>query len=221
MKKFHNKAFGIIVLAMLATAPLSMSYSFADDSSESKQKITKSTKSNQEGLRAILTEKVVDGKLQVKRFALPENLSENDMNRMISFKGETSGWAYVKQKAYQSGIILFDGKASKVGKNLWEISTRGTLQVQDKTFDLDLKGKSNGSRVVMQGTAQGGELVYKVVFSGKMVEAGSETFAVIFTNSGLKNPESGHVIKIDQIGELTMDSHGKANHGFGKSVLVG
>lgn len=207
---------------MLATAPLSMSYSFADDSLESEQKMTESTKSNQkEELRAILTEKIVDGKLQVKRFALPENLSENDMNRMISFKGETSGWAYVKQKAYQSGIILFDGKASKVGKNLWEISTRGTLQIQDKIFDLDLKGKSNGSRVVMHGTAQEGELIYKVIFSGKMVEAGSETFAVIFTNSGLKNPESGHTIKIDQIGELTVDSHGKTNHGFGKSVMVG
>ncbi len=207
---------------MLATAPLSISYSFADDSLESEQKMTKSTKSNQkEELRAILTEKVVDGKLQVKRFALPENLSENDMNRMISFKGETSGWAYVKQKAYQSGIILFDGKASKVGKNLWEISTRGTLQIQDKTFDLDLKGKSNGSRVIMHGTAQEGELIYKVIFSGKMVEAGSETFAVIFTNSGLKNPESGHTIKIDQIGELTVDSHEKTNHGFGKSVMVG
>ena len=218
MKKFHNKAFGIIILAMLATAPLSMSYSFADDSSESEQKMTKSTKINQEGLRAILTE-IVDGKLQVKRFALPENLSENDMNRMISFKGETSGWAYVKQKAYQSGIILFDGKASKVGKNLWEISTRETLQIQDKTLDLDHKGKSNGSHVVMHGLAQGGELVYKVIFSGKMVEAGSETFAVIFTNSGLKNPESGHAIKIDQIGELTMDSHGKTNHGFGKSLV--
>lgn len=206
---------------MLATAPLSMSYSFADNSSESEQKVTKSTKSNQnEELRAILTEKIVDGKLEVKRFALPENLSENDMNRMISFKGETSGWAYVKQKAYQSGIILFDGKASKVGKNIFEISTKGTPQIEDKTFDLDLKGKSNGSRTSIHGTAQG-ELIYKVIFSGKMVEAGSETFAIILTNSGLKNPEPGHIIKLDQIGELKVDPHVKANQGFTKSVLVG
>ena len=33
--------------------------------------------------------------------------------------GQTSGWAYVNYKAYNSGIVLFDGKASKVGDNLW------------------------------------------------------------------------------------------------------
>ena len=73
--------------------------------------------------------------------------------------------------------------------------------------------------MAMHRTAQG-ELIYKVIFSGKMVEAGSETFAIILTNSGLKNPESGHFIKHDQIGELRVDSQVKENQGFTKSVLV-
>lgn len=224
MKNFHSKTLGIVILAMLATAPLSMSYSFADDSEqESEQKMFKSAKYEQKKEhKAILTEKVVDGKLEVKRFALPEDLSEDDMGRMVSFEGETSGWAYVNQKAYQSGIILFDGKASKLGKNLWELSSRGAFQMEDKTFDLGLEGKANDSRVLMHGTAQGDELSYRVIFSGKMVEAGNETFAVIFTNSGLKNAESGQIIKIDQIGELTVNLQSiNPNHEFGNKVLVG
>ena len=203
---------------MLATAPLSISYSFADDSQfESEQKRTKSTNEQEKELRAILTEKVVDGKLEVKKFALSENLSEDDMKRMISFKGETSGWAYVKQKEYQSGIILFDGKAFKVGQNLWELSSEGISKMNNKTISIDLIEKPKDSSE-LQKTAQG-ELSYKVIFSGKMVEAGSETFAVIFTNSGLKNPESGQDGKLNHIAEFT-NVH-RSNQDFGRTIMVG
>ncbi len=65
------------------------------------------------------TEKVVDGKLQVHHCVLPENVSEIGLKRMLSFDGQMS-WAYVNYKAYQSGIVLFDGKASKMGENLWD-----------------------------------------------------------------------------------------------------
>lgn len=216
MKKFHNKTLGIVFLVMLATAPLSISYSFAEDSQfESEQKTTKSTDNRQKrGLGAILTEKVVDGKLEVKRFALPENLSEEDMKRIISVKGETSGWAYVKQKAYQSGIILFDGKAFKVGQNFWELSSEGTFKISNKTFNLDLKEKSNDSA----GIQFPEDLSYKVIFSGKMVEAGSETFAVILTNSGLKNPESAQNTKLDHTMEFITNPHANSNQGFGKMI---
>ena len=215
MKKFHNKALGIAFLVMLATAPLSISYSFADDSKfESEQKMTKSTNNEQEELRAILTEKVVDGKLEVKRFALPENLSEEDMKRMVS-KGETSGWAYMKQKSYQAGIILFNGKAIKVGENLWKLSSE-VDKTNAKTLDLEKSKESN----VLQEITHGEEINYKVIFSGKMTEAGSETFAVIFTNSGLKNLELGQNIKFDHNLEWT-EFHSNSNQGFERTVLVG
>lgn len=58
-------------------------------------------------LRAILTEKVVNGKLEVLQYSLPEDISKKDMQRMLSFDGETSGWAYVNYKAYQSGNCPF------------------------------------------------------------------------------------------------------------------
>jgi len=41
---------------------------------------------------------------------------------MLSIEDEILGWAYVHYKTYHAGIILFDGKATKVGENMWQIS---------------------------------------------------------------------------------------------------
>lgn len=173
MVNFHNKAvLGLAILVMLSTSPMSVSYTFAESSDEFEQKIVQSPKIGT-NTQAIITEKVVDGKLEVKRFALPENISKEDMNRMISFEGETSGWAYVSQKAYQSGIILYDGKLFKVGKNMMEISDEKTLGLHGFTE-----------------TSKNEEFSFRVIFSGKVIEAGSETFAVIFTNPSIRDPNT-------------------------------
>lgn len=188
MIKFHNKSvLGLAILVMLSTSPMSVSYIFAESSDEFEQKIVESPKI--ETNKAIITEKVVDGKLEVKRFALPENISKEDMNRMISFEGETSGWAYVNQKAYQSGIILYDGKLFKVGKNMMEVSDEKTLGLHGFTHD----------------TTQNEEFSFRVIFSGKVIEAGSETFAVIFTNPSIRDPSIDRV-SLSQITESITNS---------------
>ncbi len=173
MVNFHNKAvLGLAILVMLSTSPMSVSYTFAESSDEIEQKIVQSPKIGT-NTQAIITEKVVDGKLEVKRFALPENISKEDVNRMISFEGKTSGWAYVSQKAYQSGIILYDGKLFKVGKNMMEISDEKTPSLHGFTE-----------------TSKNEEFSFRVIFSGKVIEAGSETFAVIFTNPSIRDPNT-------------------------------
>ena len=107
-----------MILLMLSTSPVSVTYSFADSEDVKVDKKDENSKNvKKEPLRAILTEEIVDGKLKVRHYALPENTTDEDMQRMLSFEGHTSGWAYVNFKAYQSGIVLFDGKASKVGEN--------------------------------------------------------------------------------------------------------
>ena len=126
---------------------------------------------------------------------------------MLSFDGETSGWAYVNYKAYQSGIVLFDGKASKIGDNLWKISSNGTLNLEERQFDLKLSGKSNGSHVKLHGMASEGNLNYKIIFSGKFVETEDQNiYAISIVNSSLKNVETDQTIKLDHIGELTINS---------------
>ena len=151
---------------MLGTAQLSVNYSFAEIDENQVLKDKEDLK--KERLRAILTEKIVDGKLQVQRYSLPEDTSEEDLQRILSFEGHSTGWAYVNYKTYNSGIVLFDGKASKIGDNLWKISANGNMDLGESKFDLELSGKSNGSHVVLHGTASNEELSYKVIFSGKL-----------------------------------------------------
>lgn len=213
MLKPQNRTVGvIIILMMLGTSPISVTYTFADNEEDNQDRNGQDNSkteqnSKKDRLGAILTEKVVDGKLEVKHYALPDDVSEKDVQRMLSFEGHTSGWAYIKAKAYNSGIILFDGKASKVGENLWEISTNGVLTLGERQFDLELAGKSNGSHVVMHGTASNEDLKYRIIFSGKITETDEENvFAISLMKSGLKNPEMGQNIKILQFGELTTDS---------------
>lgn len=228
MLKPQNRTIGVIViLLMLGTSPISVTYTFADteDNQDKNGQNNPKTEQNskKERLGAILAEKVIDGKLEVKRYALPDDVSEKDVQRMLSFEGQTSGWAYIKTKAYNSGIILFNGKASKVGENLWEISTNCILVLGERQFGLEVSGKSNGSHVVMHGTASNEDLNYRVIFSGKITETDEENvFAMSFMNSGLKNPEMGQNIKILQFLELTIDSEKSigTNQEFRNSISV-
>jgi len=195
MVKPQNRTIGVItVLLMLGASPISVNYSFADIETQDK-----GIPDQKERLGAILTERMVDGKLQVQRYVLPDDATKEDMQRMLSFE-DTSGWTFMSYKAYNAGIILFDGKATKVGENLWEISTNGVLRLGENEFNLELSGKSNGSHGKLHGIASDEDLSYKVIFSGKIGETIDENiFVNSFMNSG--NHEMGQNLKILQIGE--------------------
>ncbi len=227
MEKFQNRIIGVIaILLMLSTSPLSVTYSFADieDNQEDVKeqdnpKAEKSAQKNRFG--AILTEKVVNGKLEVRHYALPDNTTEEDLQRTLSIEGQTSGWAYVNYKAYHSGIILFDGKASKVGENLWGISSNDTLNLVDR--QLESSGNPSDSYAIIHETTSEGDLNYRVIFSGKVAEIDEENIIVIsFINSSLKNPEMGQNIKFLQIGELgiNLEKSISSNQEFRNSIWV-
>ncbi|MFQ5781717.1 MAG: hypothetical protein ACE5GR_01520 [Nitrosopumilus sp.] len=91
MVKLQYRTTGVIViLLMLGASPLSVTYSFADmneDQDKAVQNETHTEKnSEKERLRAILTEKIVNGKLQVRQYALPYNISDKDLQRMLPLK---------------------------------------------------------------------------------------------------------------------------------------
>ena len=180
---------------MLATSPLSLSYSFAEDSVKSEQKISKSTNKEQ-NFGAIITGKIVDKKPQVKRVTLLEDLSKGNM-RINSVEGVLS-WAYINQKSYQSGIIIYDGNAVKTDQKLGEIQIK-MIHADAVTINLNLIDKTNNPHSFLHRIMEDNDLIYRIIFSGKMIEAGSETFAIIFSNYGLKNPEIIHYIPSIQI----------------------
>ncbi len=212
MEKFHNKTIRVVaILLMLSTSPLAVTYSYA----ESKENLEpvgtleepkSTTIPPEERLGAILTEKVVNGKLEVKQFSLPEDTTKEDMNRILSLEG-TSGWSYVNSKIYHSGIVLFDGKASKAGENYWKISVNGTLNPFKGELDLELIEKSNAPNLGIIDNTSNGDFDYQVIFSGKVIESDEENvFTIAFMNSALKNPEISLDIKLLQFGNPTLDT---------------
>ncbi len=195
MEKFYNKTFRVVaILVMLSTAQLGVTYSNAESGENLELMETQ-----KERLGVILTEKVVNGKLEVRQFALPEDTTEKDMNRILSLEG-TSGWSYVNYKAYDSGIVLFDGKVSKVGEKYWKISVHGTLDLSKGALNLHLSGKSDNSDPEIIENSLKENYDYRVIFSGKMEESDKENvFAIAFMNS-TQIPETSQNIKLLQFG---------------------
>ncbi len=164
MVKYQIQNFeAIVILLMLAASPLSVTYVFGQNDDKPDE------------FRAILTEKVIDGKLEVNHYALPNSLSDADLQRTLSIDGQIS-WAYVNYKSYNAGIVLFDGKVSKFGENLWKIS-----------IDEEISFK-----VVFSG---------KITESDK-----ENVIAVSLMNSVIKNPETSQSLKLSQIGESIINS---------------
>ncbi len=212
MKKFRNNTFRVVtMLLMLSTAPLGVSYSYAEteenlEFEEIQYDIQIPENSHLDGIRTILTEKVVNGKLQVMEFVLPKDTTDEDLKRILSLEG-TSSWSYIKSQAYHSGIVLFDGNASRAGDKYWKISVNGTLNLFKGELDHNLGGKSNYSATEISENSFNENLDYKVIFSGKMIEYDEESeFAISFMNSALKNPETNMDVKLLQIGNPTSES---------------
>lgn len=208
---------------MLFSSTLSVNYSFAEsDEIQEENKLENSENIRKDRLWTILTEKVVNGKLEVHRYALPTDLSEEDIHRELSFDGKTTGWAYVNYKAYHSGIVLFDGKASKVGENLWKISSNNILNFRESQFDLEFNGKFNDSDKEIQETALDEELSFKIIFTGKLAETNQEDVLYLsFAILGLKNTtvlQNGNYLPTGIISDIS-EKGIESNQGFGNSGL--
>ncbi|AJW69737.1 hypothetical protein [Nitrosopumilus adriaticus] len=219
--KSQKRSKVILILLMLFSSTLSVNYSFAEseENQEEKSKLENSENIRKDRLWTILTEKVVNGKLEVQQYALPSNISEEDMHRELSLDGQTTGWAYVNYKAYHSGIILFDGKASKVGENLWKISSNDILNFRESQFNFESNGESNK---VIQESAFDEELNFRIIFTGKLAETNQDVLSLYFTILGLKNTTTVQNLNFLPIGIMSDFSEKvvHSNQGFGNSVFA-
>ena len=195
------------IIFMLAASPLTVTYVDADLANENVEESIKfstdKVKSKQEKkqvLKTILTEKAVDGKLLVRHFEVPEDASPDEIRKILLSYGETRGWAYVKNKSYNAGIVLFDGKVIKVGERDLKLSSQGTIK-RGKTLESDLSGRAYDSQIILHGNASNNDFRYRIVLSGKIAQTENEdSLAIAFIHAGLKNPEMGSSIKFFQIG---------------------
>jgi hypothetical protein len=138
---------------------------------------------------------------------MPDAISAEDLQRMLSLEGRILDWGYVNHKGYNSGIVLFDGKASRIGESLWEISRNGIPYLEEVQMNTQLDEKFSDSQIMLLGTALEKDLSYKVIFSGKIAETNEENvLAISFMNSDLKNLETAQKVKFLQVGDLSINS---------------
>jgi hypothetical protein len=228
VKSKNHKIRAVIgVIFMLMASPLTVTYAqtdtFDSEVMDSSNKEISKSEIREEKVKAILAERIVDGKLLVRQFDVPENASSDEIRKILMFDGKTNGWAYIHGKAYNSGIVLFDGRAIKIGEQSWKLSTKGEIKVGGRNLDLDLTGKVHGNRVILHGTASNEELKYRIVLSGNIAQVGEENvFALSFIHAGLKNPDSGPNITLYQLGQITIESpDGKpVIDSFKRTILV-
>ena len=199
MMKIRKKpVFGIVLLLMLGASPISVTYSFADTSKtgqdethENQLHIEKNAQN--EKIKGILTEKIVNGKLEVRHYALPDRILIEDMKRILLSDEQTSSWTYVTHNAYESGIVLFDGKVSKEESKFWTIVSNNPAKFQENPPISELKANSNEITELSDKTFSEENFSYKVIFSG---------------NNANMIEENEYVISLMKLG---VDSHYEEN----------
>ena len=199
MMKIRKKpVFGIMLLLMLGASPISVTYSFADTSKtgqeegqENQPQIEKNAQN--EKINGILTEKIVNGKLEVRHYALPDRILIEDMKRILLSDEQTSSWTYVTHNAYESGIVLFDGKVSKEESKFWTIVSNNPTKFQENPLISELKVNSNDMTELSDKTFSEENFSYKVIFSG---------------NNANMIEENGYVISLMKLG---IDSYYEEN----------
>ncbi len=158
----HNLKAVIGIMFMLAASPLAVTYAEADEMDSG---LVESISTKQR-VSAILTEQIIDGKLQVKHFEISGDASSDEISQTLMIEGKTHGWTNVKGKAYNSGIVLFDGKAIKISDRNWRLSVQGTMELEGRNLDLDLVGRAHGSNVITHGTTTNDDLEFRIILTG-------------------------------------------------------
>ena len=136
---------------------------------------------------------------------LRDRHTERDFRPTIAFTGETEGWGLIGGIAHKSSISLHDGKAAKVGEHQWRLATSGTISVGDKTFDIHLKGKAQGTKkhagidIVLHGTVIVDGIEHKIALAGVAAPTSDDnTFALAFTKLGFKG-ERYHFLQVGKV----------------------
>ena len=177
---------------MLGASPLAITYSYA----EMDMDYLKRDSIQEKNWKIIITEKVVNGKLQVKQYTFPKNTSTLDIQKILSLEGEND-WVYASHGTYQYGIVLFDGKSSNIDG-----------------FSTKILSSDEGLEFWNSESFKDKEISYKVIFSGKMVETNVDMNSVIsIMNLGWK------ILQLTQNTESNLVSFQNLDHiDFGQKM---
>ena len=126
----------------------------------------------------------------------------------LTFSGEASGWTVIGSHAWKSSTIL-NGEAWHIRGDIWKVHAKGTLNVADRSVEVELKGFANGHRLTLHGTGYVGEDPIRVFIRGHYaptVDYG--VFAIAFTQMGVQNQNTGAKFTMAQVGTVKVTPTG-------------
>jgi len=126
----------------------------------------------------------------------------------LTFSGDASGWTIIGSHAWKSYTTL-NGEAWHIRGDIWKVHSKGTLEVANRSVDVELKGFANGHRLTLHGTGYIGDDPIRVFIRGHYaptVDYGE--FAIAFTQMGVQNQNTGAKFTMAQVGSVTVTPTG-------------
>ena len=126
----------------------------------------------------------------------------------LTFTGDAAGWTMIGKHAIKSSTIL-NGEAWHIRGDIWKVHAKGTLNVGERSVDVEFKGFANGHRLTLHGTGYVGEDPIRVFIRGHYaptVDYG--VFAIAFNQMGAQNQNTGAKFTMAQVGAVTVTPTG-------------
>ncbi len=101
-----KKLVAMQILFMLATSALTVNFAHAEISESAIPDPIKGDK-----VQLVVSEKIIDGKLKLRYFGILGDLQTIEIQEILSVKGIRTNWIYSDGEAFNSGIILYNGKS--------------------------------------------------------------------------------------------------------------
>lgn len=139
-----------------------------------------------------------DVSLEIRTYDMPPNRQAD-----LTFTGDAVGWTMIGGHALKSSTIL-NGEAWHIRGDIWKIHSKGTLNVDQRTIDVEFKGFANGHRLTLHGTGMIGDDPIRVLIRGHYaptVDYG--VFAIAFNQMGVQNQNTGAKFTMAQVGSVT------------------
>jgi hypothetical protein len=127
-----------------------------------------------------------------------------DRQADLEFSGDAAGWTIIGSHAWKSITTLY-GEAWHIRGDIWQIHAKGTLEVANRSVDVEFKGIANGHRLTLHGTGFIGDEPIRVFIRGHYaptVDYG--VFAIAFNQMGVQNQNTGAKFTMAQVGAVTV-----------------
>jgi hypothetical protein len=127
-----------------------------------------------------------------------------DRQADLEFSGDAAGWTVIGSHAWKSTTTL-NGEAWHIRGDVWKIHSKGTIEVANRSVEVEFKGFANDHRLTLYGTGYVGDEPIRVFIRGHYaptVEYG--VFAITFNQMGVQNQNTGAKFTMAQVGAVTV-----------------